>query len=47
MIGVRLQGGPFDGDRARSPELRLSDPPERIYALPCPCAARCGETQLT
>jgi hypothetical protein len=41
VIGVRLQGGPFDGDRAPS-ETLIGNPPGRIYAFPCPCCDGCN-----
>jgi hypothetical protein len=44
MIGVRLQGGPFDGDRARierlDRELR-QQPPAVIFVRRCP---HCSDT---
>lgn len=36
MIGIRLVGGRFDGDRARADLLLLSQTPGCIYAIKCP-----------
>lgn len=42
MIGVRLQGGPFDGDRAKAHRLtRGHNLPERLYVKRCP---HCSDT---